>query len=402
MDNVTHAFVGAAMGECAAPHGAAPRVRLAMMSLGVVAANAPDIDLVYTNIIEEPLGYLLHHRGHSHTLPGLVAIGILIWAGVRLVPALRSAAQGMERRWLVLIAAALASHLLMDTANGYGTHLLYPFSSRWVYGDAVFVLEPWCWALLGVALALNAGWRARVAIGVITLALIGGAGAIGLVPAVMVLVMFVVAGIAAFAIRTWDRRSRAAAALMAIAVIFLLMPAVSRVAKRTARTLGGVQDANVIDVLADANPGVPWCWSVLILERAEDPAKSLVARRATLVAHATRLGGRVLCLRPPRGADRRCGATIIPYRLASALGDRRRRAPRTRGGQLPRACMAAIRARAVRRRRAHPRLALREPRRSELHDDVARRRAGLPGVPDQLAAAARRRPGALIPHNSGL
>ena len=279
---MTHAFVGAAMAECAVPQGAAARARVAMMSLGVVAANAPDIDLVYTNIIEEPLGYLLHHRGHSHTLPGLVAIGVLICVGVRLVPALRSAAQGMERRWLVLIAAALASHLLMDTANGYGTHLLYPFSSRWVYGDAVFVLEPWCWALLGVALALNAGWRARVAIGVITLALIGGAGAIGLVPAVMVLVMFVVAGIAAFAIRTWDRRSRAAAALMAIAIIFLLMPAVSRVAKRTARTLGGVQDANVIDVLADANPGVPWCWSVLILERAEDPAKSLVARRATL------------------------------------------------------------------------------------------------------------------------
>jgi len=280
---VTHAFVGAAMAECAVPQGAAARTRVAMISLGVVAANAPDIDLVYTNIIEEPLGYLLHHRGHSHTLPGLVAIGLVIWAGLRLLPATRLAVQGTERRWIVLIAAALASHLLMDTANGYGTHLFYPFSSGWVYGDAVFVLEPWCWTLLGTTLALNARWRARAAISVITLVLVGAAGGIGLMPHVMVLVMLAGAGLAALAVRTWERRSRAAAVLIAVAVIFLAMPSVSRIAKRTARTLGGVADGNVVDVLADANPGVPWCWSVLILEKAGDgPPRSLVARRATL------------------------------------------------------------------------------------------------------------------------
>jgi inner membrane protein len=76
VDNVTHAFVGAAMAECAVSHGAAPRARVAMLCAGAVAANAPDVDLIYTNIIEEPLGYLLHHRGHSHTLPGLAVIGL--------------------------------------------------------------------------------------------------------------------------------------------------------------------------------------------------------------------------------------------------------------------------------------------------------------------------------------
>ena len=60
-----------------------------------------------------------------------------------------------------LIGAALLGHLLMDTANGYGTHLFYPFSARWIYGDAVFVLEPWLWVILGATLALNASrfWR---------------------------------------------------------------------------------------------------------------------------------------------------------------------------------------------------------------------------------------------------
>lgn len=281
MDNVTHALVGAAIAECAVPRGAAARTRLAMMSAGVIAANAPDVDLLYTNIIEEPLGYLLHHRGHSHTLPGLIVIGLVIWAVLRSVPRLRSALSGVERRSIVVIAAALASHVLMDTANGYGTHLLYPWSSGWIYGDAVFVLEPWCWALLGTALALNAGRRGRIVLGLITLGLIGAVGAIGLLHRVMLAVMLATAGAAAVAVRSWDRRRRAAAALIAIAVIFVTMPVVSRAAKGSARALAGVEETEVVDVLADANPGVPWCWSVLVLHKA-DAARTLVARRATL------------------------------------------------------------------------------------------------------------------------
>ena len=133
---------------------------------GVIAANAPDVDLLYTGITEAPLGYLLHHRGHSHTLPGLVALGLVIWSGLRLLPWAKAGVPGMERRWILLIAAALLGHLLMDAANSYGTHLFYPFSTRWVYGDAVFVLEPWLWVILGAGLALNAGrlWRALVAL----------------------------------------------------------------------------------------------------------------------------------------------------------------------------------------------------------------------------------------------
>jgi inner membrane protein len=283
VDNVTHAFVGAAVGECAVRQGAAPRARVAMMAVGMIAANAPDVDLLYTNIIEEPLGYLLHHRGHSHTLPGLALIGLLIWSCLRLVPSLRSAVRGTERRWIVLIAAALASHLLMDAANGYGTHLFYPFSSRWVYGDAVFVLEPWFWLLLGTTLALNAGRRARVLIVLLSAALLGAVAAVGVLHHVMLIVMLAAAGAAAFTMRTWERRSRAAAALIVIAGVFVAMPAVSRVAKATARTLAGVDDRDVVDIVADANPGVPWCWSVLILQKTnEAPLKTLIARRATL------------------------------------------------------------------------------------------------------------------------
>ena len=93
MDNVTHAFIGAAMAECAVPQGASSRTRTILITAGVIAANAPDIDLLYTRITEAPLGYLLHHRGHSHTLPGLAVLGVAIWSGLKVLPHAKAALQ---------------------------------------------------------------------------------------------------------------------------------------------------------------------------------------------------------------------------------------------------------------------------------------------------------------------
>jgi inner membrane protein len=287
MDNVTHAFIGAAMAECAVPRGAVARTRTVFLAAGVVAANAPDVDLLYTGLTEAPLGYLLHHRGHSHTLPGLAALGLLIWAGVRFLPWTRSGVVETERRWIVLIAVALLGHLLMDTANSYGTHLFYPFSSRWVYGDAVFVLEPWLWVILGAGLALNARryWRALPA--VLALAPLAAVSALGLLQVRVLMAMLGVAAVMAIATRAWDRQRRAAVILAVATTIFVLMPAVSRGAKTEARrSVLAMEPGEIVDIVSDANPGVPWCWSVLTLQKGrrvdDGAAEALVARRGTL------------------------------------------------------------------------------------------------------------------------
>ena len=284
MDNITHGFLGAAMAECALPRRAAPGTRAAFMCAGVIAANAPDVDLLYNGIVEQPLGYLLHHRGHSHTLPGLLVLGVLMWSGFRLWPRARLAVRGAEGRWLALVSAALASHLLMDTANGYGTHLWYPFSSGWVYGDAVFVLEPWLWGLLGAAVAMNAGRVWRVVSGLLTLLPIGALVYVGLLQAGVAAVLLAVVAVATGVTRQWPRATRAAAALVATASIVMVMSGVSRLAKEHARReIVGPGGGAVIDVTADANPAVPWCWAVLVLQAASDePADALVATRATL------------------------------------------------------------------------------------------------------------------------
>ena len=284
MDNVTHAFVGAAMAECAVPQGASPRTRTLLITAGVIAANAPDIDLLYTGITEAPLGYPLHHRGHSHTLPGLAVLGVAMWSGLKLLPRAKAALQGMDRRAILLIAAALLGHVLMDSANSYGTHLLYPFSARWIYGDAVFVLEPWLWLILGAALASNALrlWRAVVAL--LALGPSAALVAMSLLPVGVLAAMLGATGALAFAARAWDRKKRASVVLVAAATIFVVMPAVSRLAKATAlRALSDLDRGELVDIVSDVNPGVPWCWGVLTLQKAADgPDRALVARRGTL------------------------------------------------------------------------------------------------------------------------
>jgi inner membrane protein len=70
--------------------------------------------------------------------------------------------------WLLVVAyIGCLSHPLFDWMNSYGVRLLEPFSHRWFYGDALFIVDPWLLAMLiaGVWLsrqrdkAARADWR---------------------------------------------------------------------------------------------------------------------------------------------------------------------------------------------------------------------------------------------------
>ena len=87
MENITHSLVGATLAELALPAAATPAQRRLFYAAGIVAANLPDADLLYTSIIAPPLGYLLHHRGHTHTVVGLAVQAALIGV-VCMLPAL--------------------------------------------------------------------------------------------------------------------------------------------------------------------------------------------------------------------------------------------------------------------------------------------------------------------------
>jgi inner membrane protein len=167
MDNITHSLVGLALGELverALPAPADPARgssrRRALLVTGLLASNFPDLDLVLTPLLPAPLGYLIHHRGHTHTLlyalpqvALLLALTWLLWPGAR-----RLLREDRAARRAVIGTALLGMvlHLSFDALNVYGVHPFHPFDSRWLYGDLVFIVEPLFWTALGFALARSA------------------------------------------------------------------------------------------------------------------------------------------------------------------------------------------------------------------------------------------------------
>jgi inner membrane protein len=138
-----------------------------------------------------------------------------------------------------------------------------------VYGDAVFVLEPWLWAILGMTVALNAARLSRLVAVLVTMLPIGALAWVGLLQTGVLAIIGAVVGGVAFVARAWDRKRRAAVALVATAVIFGAMAGVSRLAKAEARRAVATLDSGpIVDIVADANPGAPWCWTVLTLQKA--------------------------------------------------------------------------------------------------------------------------------------
>ncbi len=160
MDNITHSLVGIALADLLAGGRTKQSDRRIAVGAGVIAANLPDIDLAYSGVAPQPLGFLLHHRGHTHTVIGLVVLALLLVLTYRLVPSIRKLGAVDRIRLWSLIAVALASHVLLDSLNSYGVHPFHPFDSRWFYGDAVFIFEPSLWSLLGIAVAWGARNRA--------------------------------------------------------------------------------------------------------------------------------------------------------------------------------------------------------------------------------------------------
>ena len=51
---------------------------------------------------------------------------------------------------LILSAITVLSHPLLDFLNTYGVRFLAPFSWKWFYGDALFIIDPWVWITLAV------------------------------------------------------------------------------------------------------------------------------------------------------------------------------------------------------------------------------------------------------------
>ncbi|HEY0589242.1 MAG TPA: metal-dependent hydrolase [Pseudoduganella sp.] len=281
MDNITHSVVGLGVGELvqrslapeADPAHHETRHRL-LLTACALASNFPDLDLVFTRLAPAPLGYLLHHRGHTHTLlyllPQALLLFVLLWALWPNARALLRQSRDARRGLLLALAAGFLLHLGMDFMNNYGVHPFYPFSGNWYFGDMVYIIEPVFWVAFGVPLAMAAPSR-RMRI-VLLLVL----------PVVLLYVTLhgylgwasfaalVALGAAVAALRFMHMQSRRAL-LLALGVVLAfvgIQSSASYKARQAVTAALVLQDpqARVLDVALTAFPAQPLCWSFTSIE----------------------------------------------------------------------------------------------------------------------------------------
>lgn len=148
MDNLTHSLIGAALGQA----GLKRKTGLAMPTL-IIAANIPDIDAGCTVL---GMVSLAMRRGVTHGPIAMLLLPLLL-TGAMIAYDRRQARRGtrpadrppLRPGWLLALAyIGCLSHPLFDWMNSYGIRLLEPFSHRWFYGDALFIVDPWLLVML--------------------------------------------------------------------------------------------------------------------------------------------------------------------------------------------------------------------------------------------------------------
>lgn len=290
---MTHTLAGLVLAEAAlglrrsrGGEASPALVRTAWLT-SALANNFPDADLLITPLTEAPLGYLLHHRGHTHTLVaaplmalGALGLGMLYGRRLRLAPT--------RSTLLFLFGMALVGALLhigMDATNSYGVHPFWPFDDRWYAEDLIFIVEPLWWIAMAVPLSLSVvDRRARW--------VLWGIAGLGIVLAAVTGIVsnLAVAWLIASAVGLflWSRRltsdgGRAALAIAASLAMLLAFATGRSVAE--ARLLTAVDGAFAhsieADVVLSPEPGNPLCWNAITVSEERD---DLVLRRVHVSA----------------------------------------------------------------------------------------------------------------------
>lgn len=147
MDNVCHSLLGAALGRA----GLATRTPLGMTTL-IVANNLPDVDVA---VFATDTLAMSFRRGWTHGVLAQATLPLALTAIVVIADRLlrRNAAERVNAaQILVLSYVGVLLHVFLDFLNSYGIRLLMPFSERWFYGDALYIIDPIMYVVLG------AGW----------------------------------------------------------------------------------------------------------------------------------------------------------------------------------------------------------------------------------------------------
>ena len=150
MDNLCHTLTGAAFAEA----GLKRRTRFAHAVL-MIASNLPDVDVL---VFATGIPSVEFRRGWTHGVLAQALLPIVLTAVFvtldRRRPAMGAGPPARVAALLALSYLGVVVHVGMDWLNNYGVRLLMPFSDRWFYGDAVFIMDPWLWLAFGAGIFL--------------------------------------------------------------------------------------------------------------------------------------------------------------------------------------------------------------------------------------------------------
>ncbi|AHG21544.1 hypothetical protein Z042_19490 [Chania multitudinisentens RB-25] len=151
MDSLTQIVLGSSVAALVVP----PRHRRLAMLAGGVLGTLPDLDVLWFKLFRsDVVTEVTWHRGPSHSLLVLTALGWLLWL---LFKSRSYLVQESPLRWLLAIWLALVTHPLLDAFTVYGTQMLWPMQTPPIMWATIFVIDP----LYTVPLLIGviAAWR---------------------------------------------------------------------------------------------------------------------------------------------------------------------------------------------------------------------------------------------------
>jgi inner membrane protein len=218
---------------------------------------------------------LAFRRGITHGVPAMVVLPFLVAGGVlawdRWVRRGRDsrAPAAIPREVLLLSFVGVLVHTPMDWLNVYGARLWLPFDGAWSYGDALFIMDPWLWLVLGSAVFLARAGSAALwtflALATTALMLLG--------PVPRAAGLLWVAGVAVvLALRRWSRLEKEAlrrrtvrVAVAASALYIALMVSAGALGERRVMATAAAAGLDPIEAMVSPVAANPFAAEVEIL-----------------------------------------------------------------------------------------------------------------------------------------
>ena len=270
MDNITHSLAGLVAGETVIRFQErrgtllSASARRWVWGVSLLANNFPDFDILYARITSGNLGYLLHHRGHTHTIVGAIPQAGILLALVWIFSRWRKT-EWTSPVWKTFAVVALLGpllHLAMDATNSYGVHPFWPLMNGWFYGDSIFIIEPWFSVLATPGLfRLSSSSLLRALLIIVFAAGISLGTAFGMVPTSIATVLACAGLATSLAIRLVPVERALPVTVSLVLIAFSVFAVCGRSVR--AQLKGRLA---VSDLILTPLPANPLCWSIIAVE----------------------------------------------------------------------------------------------------------------------------------------